>query len=160
MDQKDAATFLVLSSHLQLQKEGFLSTWTNSFVGPWDPSQGLHNPGKKWNQWLLSNYGLFYNVTWVGKGRRSWHNWHKLWLLLCNWCTDEKIKLWLFLPGRQSSVPESALATVSRLRGTICFWVFIVILYWFPLYVFIFFFWFGEINNWFYSKLDFSWTME
>ncbi|KAK3030497.1 hypothetical protein RJ639_038803 [Escallonia herrerae] len=42
-DQKDAATLLVLSSHLQLQKEGFLSTWTNSFVGPWDPSQGLHN---------------------------------------------------------------------------------------------------------------------
>lgn len=46
LDQKDASTLLVLSSHLQLQKEGFLSTWTNSFVGPWDPSQGLHNPGK------------------------------------------------------------------------------------------------------------------
>jgi len=45
VDQKDAANLLVLSSHLQLQKEGFLSTWTNSFVGPWDPSQGLHNPG-------------------------------------------------------------------------------------------------------------------
>lgn len=72
VDQKDAATFLVLSSHLQLQKEGFLSTWTNSFVGPWDPSQGLHNP-------------------------------------------DEKIKLWLFLPGRHSSV-ETAQAAVSRLR--------------------------------------------
>ncbi|KAK2641530.1 hypothetical protein Ddye_023293 [Dipteronia dyeriana] len=73
VDQKDAATYLVLSSHLQLQKEGFLSTWTNSFVGPWDPSQGLHNP-------------------------------------------DEKIKLWLFLPGRHSSVVEPAQAAVSRLR--------------------------------------------
>ena len=46
VEQKDTATLLVLSSHLQLQKEGFLSTWTNSFVGPWDPSQGLHNPGR------------------------------------------------------------------------------------------------------------------
>lgn len=73
VDQKDAATLLVLSSHLLLQKEGFLSTWTNSFVGPWDPSQGLHNP-------------------------------------------DEKIKLWLFLPGRHSSVVESAQAAVSKLR--------------------------------------------
>ncbi|KAK3030477.1 hypothetical protein RJ639_038783, partial [Escallonia herrerae] len=72
-DQKDAATLLVLLSHLQLQKEGFLSTWTNSFVGPWDPSQGLHNP-------------------------------------------DEKIKLWLFLPGRYSSVDERAQPAVSRLR--------------------------------------------
>ncbi|XP_058103090.1 mediator of RNA polymerase II transcription subunit 13 isoform X2 [Magnolia sinica] len=45
-EQKDAATLLVLSSHLQLQNEGFLSTWTNSFVGPWDPSQGMHNPGR------------------------------------------------------------------------------------------------------------------
>ncbi|KAL5834084.1 hypothetical protein ACOSQ3_017758 [Xanthoceras sorbifolium] len=73
VDQKDAATFLVLSSHLQLQKEGFLSAWTNSFVGPWDPSQGLHNP-------------------------------------------DEKIKLWLFLPGHHSSVVETAQTAVSRLR--------------------------------------------
>ncbi|XP_057486737.1 mediator of RNA polymerase II transcription subunit 13 isoform X1 [Actinidia eriantha] len=73
LEQKEAATLLVLSSHLQLQKEGFLSTWTNSFVGPWDPSQGLHNP-------------------------------------------NEKIKLWLFLPGRYSSVIESAQAAVSRLR--------------------------------------------
>ncbi|PON98052.1 Mediator complex, subunit Med [Trema orientale] len=79
VEQKDAATTLVLSSHLQLQKEGFLSTWTNSFVGPWDPSQGLHNPG--------------------GIGVH-----------------DEKIKLWLFLPGHHSSVVESAQATVSRLR--------------------------------------------
>lgn len=45
-DQKDAATLVVLSSHQQLQKEGFLSAWTNCFVGPWDPSQGIHNPGK------------------------------------------------------------------------------------------------------------------
>ncbi|CAK7339089.1 unnamed protein product [Dovyalis caffra] len=74
VEQKDVATWLVLSAHLQLQKEGFLSTWTNSFVGPWDPSQGLHNP-------------------------------------------DEKIKLWLFLPGRCSSVGDKAQAAVSRLRG-------------------------------------------
>ncbi|XP_014626292.1 mediator of RNA polymerase II transcription subunit 13-like isoform X3 [Glycine soja] len=73
VDQKDAAMLLVLSSHLQLQKEGFLSTWTNSFVGPWDPSQGLHNP-------------------------------------------DEKIKLWLFLRGRHSSVVETAQTAVSGLR--------------------------------------------
>ncbi|XP_030524134.1 mediator of RNA polymerase II transcription subunit 13 isoform X2 [Rhodamnia argentea] len=72
-ETKDSATFLVLSSHLQLQKKGFLSTWTNSFVGPWDPSQGLHNP-------------------------------------------DEKIKLWLFLPGRHLSVVETAQAAVSGLR--------------------------------------------
>ncbi|KAL6517268.1 hypothetical protein OROMI_032969 [Orobanche minor] len=72
-DQKDAATQAVLSAHLQLQKEGFLSTWTNSFVGPWDPSQGLHNP-------------------------------------------DEKIKLWLFLPGQHSSVIEKAHPAVARLR--------------------------------------------
>ncbi|XP_023529870.1 mediator of RNA polymerase II transcription subunit 13 [Cucurbita pepo subsp. pepo] len=73
VEHNDAATFLVLSSHVQLQKEGFLSTWTNSFVGPWDPSQGLHNP-------------------------------------------DEKIKLWLFLPGRHSSVAETAQAAISKLR--------------------------------------------
>lgn len=73
VDQKDAATLVVLSSQQQLQKEGFLSTWTNCFVGPWDPSQGLHNP-------------------------------------------DEKLKLWLFLPGRHSSVVEKAQAAVSRLR--------------------------------------------
>ncbi|KAL3614125.1 hypothetical protein CASFOL_042199 [Castilleja foliolosa] len=72
-DQKDAATLAVLSAHLLLQKEGFLSTWTNSFVGPWDPSQGLHNP-------------------------------------------DEKIKLWLFLPGQHSSVFEKAQPAVARLR--------------------------------------------
>ncbi|CAH9118823.1 unnamed protein product [Cuscuta epithymum] len=72
-DKKAAASLLVLSSHLQLQKEGFLSTWTNAFVGPWDPSQGLHNP-------------------------------------------DEKIKLWLFLPGHYSTVVEKAQPAVSRLR--------------------------------------------
>ncbi|KAJ0242394.1 Mediator of RNA polymerase II transcription subunit 13 [Hirschfeldia incana] len=72
-EQNDVATYLVLSSHLRLQKEGFLSTWTNSFVGPWDPSQGLYNP-------------------------------------------DEKIKLWLFLPGRHSSVTDKAQAAVSKLR--------------------------------------------
>ncbi|XP_011088350.1 mediator of RNA polymerase II transcription subunit 13 [Sesamum indicum] len=73
VDQKDAATLAVLSAHVQLQKEGFLSTWTNSFVGPWDPSQGLHNP-------------------------------------------DEKIKLWLFLPGQHSSIVEKAQPCVARLR--------------------------------------------
>ncbi|XP_017226286.1 mediator of RNA polymerase II transcription subunit 13 [Daucus carota subsp. sativus] len=73
VDQKDAATLVVLSSHQQLQKEGFLSAWTNCFVGPWDPSQGIHNP-------------------------------------------DEKLKLWLFLPGRHSTVAEKAQAAVSRLR--------------------------------------------
>ncbi|KAI3880587.1 hypothetical protein MKW92_020076 [Papaver armeniacum] len=72
-EQKDAATSLVLSAHVQLQKEGFLSTWTNSFVGPWDPSQGIHNP-------------------------------------------DDKIKLWLFLSGRHSSVVEAAQTAVSKLR--------------------------------------------
>ncbi|MCL7047765.1 hypothetical protein MKW94_015268 [Papaver nudicaule] len=51
--QKDAATALVLSAHVQLQKEGFLSTWTNSFVGPWDPSQGVHNPDDKIKLWLF-----------------------------------------------------------------------------------------------------------
>ncbi|KAJ0968233.1 hypothetical protein J5N97_025150 [Dioscorea zingiberensis] len=75
VEQKDAATCLVLSGHLQLQNEGFLSTWTNSFVGPWDPSQGVHNP-------------------------------------------DEKIKLWLFIPGRHSSVIEKAQAAVSKIIET------------------------------------------
>ncbi|XP_050371500.1 mediator of RNA polymerase II transcription subunit 13 isoform X3 [Argentina anserina] len=70
---KDVATQMVLSSHLQLQKEGLLSTWTNSFVGPWDPSQGFYNP-------------------------------------------DEKIKLWLFLPGRYSTVTDSAQVAVSKLK--------------------------------------------
>ncbi|KAL2940682.1 Mediator of RNA polymerase II transcription subunit 13 [Bienertia sinuspersici] len=80
-EQKDAATLEVLSAHLQLQKDGFLSTWTNSFVGPWDPSQGMHNP-------------------------------------------DEKIKLWLFLPGRHSSVAEAAQAAVARLRAVASgFWI-------------------------------------
>lgn len=57
LEQKDAATWLVLWSHLQLQKDGFLSTWTNSFVGPWDPSQGLHNPGKDNKHWSTTIYG-------------------------------------------------------------------------------------------------------
>ncbi|XP_010534871.1 PREDICTED: mediator of RNA polymerase II transcription subunit 13-like [Tarenaya hassleriana] len=72
-EQNDIATYLVLSSHLRLQKEGFLSTWTNSFIGPWDPSQGVYNP-------------------------------------------DEKIKLWLFVPGRHSSVTDNAQSAVSKLR--------------------------------------------
>ena len=38
-----------------------------------------------------------------------------------NCLTDEKIKLWLFLPGRYSSVVDKAQAAVSRLRGKICF---------------------------------------
>lgn len=73
LNQRDIAAQLVLSSHLQLQKDGFLSTWGNSFVGPWDPSQGLHNP-------------------------------------------DEKIKLWLFIPGRHSSPNDKAKTVVSKLR--------------------------------------------
>ncbi|KAL6846903.1 hypothetical protein ACP4OV_022756 [Aristida adscensionis] len=72
-EQKDALNNVVLSAYLHLQSEGFLSTWTNSFVGPWDPSQGEHNP-------------------------------------------DEKIKLWLFLPGRHSSVSETAQSVVNKLR--------------------------------------------
>ncbi|WOL08835.1 mediator of RNA polymerase II transcription subunit 13 isoform X1 [Canna indica] len=72
-EQSDSNNHLILSAYLQLQNDGFLSTWTNSFVGPWDPSQGVHNP-------------------------------------------DEKIKLWLFLPGRHSSIVETAHAAVSRLR--------------------------------------------
>lgn len=72
-EQKDAATCSVLSAHLKLQNDGFLSTWTNSFVGPWDPSQGVHNP-------------------------------------------DEKIKLWLFIPGRHSSIVDAAQPAVSKLR--------------------------------------------
>lgn len=31
---------------------------------------------------------------------------------------DEKIKLWLFIPGRHLSVPDKAKAAVSKLRGT------------------------------------------
>nr|XP_043628708.1 mediator of RNA polymerase II transcription subunit 13 [Erigeron canadensis] len=73
-NQRDVGAQLVLASHLQLQKDGFLSTWGNSFVGPWDPSQGLHNP-------------------------------------------DEKIKLWLFIPGRHTSVVDKAKAAVSKLRA-------------------------------------------
>ncbi|XP_042003064.1 mediator of RNA polymerase II transcription subunit 13-like isoform X1 [Salvia splendens] len=81
VDPKDAAMSAVLSAHLQLQKEGFLSAWTNSFVGPWDPSQGLHNP-------------------------------------------DEKIKLWLFLPGQHSSINEKAQHAVATLRVLASgFWV-------------------------------------
>ncbi|AQL02787.1 polymerase II transcription-mediator3 [Zea mays] len=73
VEQKDALNSIVLSAYLHLQSEGFLSTWTNSFVGPWDPSQGEHNP-------------------------------------------DEKIKLWLFLPGCHSSVSEIAQPAVNKLR--------------------------------------------
>lgn len=38
-------------------------------------------------------------------------------LLLLTICTDEKLKLWLFLPGRHSTVAEKAQPAVSRLRG-------------------------------------------
>lgn len=72
-EQKDTATFLVLSAHIRLQNKNFLSTWTNSFMGPWDPSQGIHNP-------------------------------------------DEKIKLWLFLPGHQTSIGATAQAAVCGLK--------------------------------------------
>ncbi|CAN6232345.1 unnamed protein product [Urochloa humidicola] len=40
-EQKDALNNIVLSAYLHLQNECFLSIWTNSFVGPWDPSQGV-----------------------------------------------------------------------------------------------------------------------
>lgn len=33
--------------------------------------------------------------------------------------SDEKIKLWLFLPGRHSSITDKAQAAVSKLRGSI-----------------------------------------
>jgi hypothetical protein len=35
--------------------------------------------------------------------------------------TDEKIKLWLFLPGRHSVVSDTAQPAVSKLRGL--FWL-------------------------------------
>lgn len=69
VDQKDAAMLLVLSSHLQLQKEGFLSAWTNSFVGPWDPSQGLHNPGRDCHGFVI--ICNFYFVSYK-KERMKW----------------------------------------------------------------------------------------
>lgn len=101
----------ILSSHLQLQNEGFLSTWTNSFVGPWDPSQGVHNPGELCKLYLRCSFWSFYLFS---------ANWIKVILQ-----ADEKIKLWLFLPGWHSSVSESAHAAVSRLRGTSCWKIFI-----------------------------------
>jgi hypothetical protein len=55
-EQKDALNNIVLLAHLHLQSEGFLSTWTNSFVGPWDPSQGEHNPGNIYMWCLLNMY--------------------------------------------------------------------------------------------------------
>lgn len=93
----------VLSSHLQLQKDGFLSSWTNSFVGPWDPSQGMHNPGKQYAAFAFSLY-LLYNLAHLF----SMH-------------PDDKIKLWLFLPGRHSSVADAAQPALSRLKGTFPF---------------------------------------
>ncbi|KAL8139747.1 hypothetical protein V2J09_005768, partial [Rumex salicifolius] len=53
INDRDTSALQILSSHVQLQKEGFLSAWTNSFVGPWDPSQGSHNPDKKIKLWLF-----------------------------------------------------------------------------------------------------------
>lgn len=103
VDQRDAAAQLVLSSHLQLQKEGFLSTWTNSFVGPWDPSQGLHNPGK-----------IDFNSLWLTVKSNIASS---LLMQLYMKFTDEKIKLWLFIPGRHSSVVEKAKTAVCHLRG-------------------------------------------
>lgn len=105
VDQKDAATHMVLSSHLQLQKEGFLSTWTNCFVGPWDPSQGLHNPGNKCNLCVIMtpiNVVLRVQFLLISSTTN---------------CSDDKIKLWLFLPGNHTSVLEKAQSAVSRLRG-------------------------------------------
>ncbi|KAK4792713.1 hypothetical protein SAY86_023148 [Trapa natans] len=53
LEGKDAGTYLVLSSQIQLQKKGYLSSWTNSFIGPWDPSQGIHNPDEQIKLWLF-----------------------------------------------------------------------------------------------------------
>ncbi|KAL8510861.1 hypothetical protein ACS0TY_017610 [Phlomoides rotata] len=52
VDPKDAATSAVLSAHLHLQKKGFLIVWTNSFVGPWDPSQVASQLGAFPAYWL------------------------------------------------------------------------------------------------------------
>lgn len=91
------------------------------------------------------------------KTRKSWHNWDSpssvmyLWKkkgcralvyiiydhFFCNCITDEKIKLWLFLPGRHSSVAETAQAAVSRLRGIKCFWVFSGVLMSFSIILFV-----------------------
>lgn len=107
---------LVLSAHMQLHKDGFISSWTNSFVGPWDPSQGFHNPGRDLK---FSSYRLiicYYSCVFFygGKGLHISVN-----LIASYQYADEKIKLWLFLPGRHSSVVETAQPAVSRLRGII-----------------------------------------
>lgn len=57
-EQKDALNSTVLSAYLRLQSEGLLSTWTNSFVGPWDPSQGEHNPGNNYVHYLHPSFFL------------------------------------------------------------------------------------------------------
>lgn len=107
-EQKDALNNILLSAYLHLQSEGFLSTWTNSFVGPWDPSQGEHNPGNNYMQCLLNVYLFFFHLK-FGLG---WCIPHDFVILI-----DEKIKLWLFLPGCHSSVSESAQPAVNKLRG-------------------------------------------
>jgi len=111
-EQKDALNTIVLSAYLHLQSEGFLSTWTNSFVGPWDPSQGEHNPGNDHMYWLLNVYLFFFHLK-FGLGWCIPHDFAML--------TDEKIKLWLFLPGCHSSVSENAQPAVNKLRGW--FWL-------------------------------------
>ena len=109
-EQKDALNNIVLSAYLHLQSEGLLSTWTNSFVGPWDPSQGEHNPGNNY-MWCLLNVYIF-SFSFPLKFGLRWCIPHNFVIL-----TDEKIKLWLFLPGRHSAVPEMAQTAVNKLRG-------------------------------------------
>lgn len=78
---------------------------------------------------------------------------------------DEKIKLWLFLPGRHSSVVETAQAAVSKLRGMCYSWrhcAWFNVLYNFFTYLNTqTWLWFIQINSFllqFMCKLDYSWT--
>jgi ABC-type glycerol-3-phosphate transport system permease component len=67
-EQKDALNNIVLSAYLHLQSDGFLTTWTNSFVGPWDPSQGEHNPGNKLIIKCITCLQQFFNSIFVTFG--------------------------------------------------------------------------------------------
>jgi hypothetical protein len=108
--QKDALNNILLSTYLHLQSEGFLSTWSNSFVGTWDPSQGEHNPSNDHMYWLLNVYLFFFHL----KFRLVKCIPHEFAML-----TDEKIKLWLFLPDCHSSVCETTQPAVNKLRRLI-----------------------------------------
>jgi mediator of RNA polymerase II transcription subunit 13 len=117
-EQKDALNSIVLLAYLQflhLQSDGFLTTWSNSFVGPWDSSQGEHNPGNKLVITCITCLPLTFFSIFLMFGLNIFH------IFLKNVLTDEKIKLWLFLPGHHSVVPETAQPAVSKLRGL--FWL-------------------------------------